>query len=73
MYIDFQIKYRPFFTYDGFTLKSDLFLAVKLTKDPDPDKYSYSGHGISLDVRGNFSLLGGRFGKIVIIFGADMS
>ena len=44
-----------------------------MTKDPDPDKYSYSGHGISLDVRGNFSLLGGRFGKIVIIFGADMS
>ena len=29
-----------------FTLKNFLFCAVKLTKNPHPDKYSYSRYGI---------------------------
>ena len=37
-----------------FTLRSYLFGALKLTKNPYPDKYFYSGCGVSLDVRGNF-------------------
>ena len=28
--------------------------AVKLTKNTDRDKYSYSGHGISFDIPGTF-------------------
>ena len=40
---------------------------------PDPDKYSYSGYGISSDIQGNFSLPSGGFGKNIIIFGADTS
>ena len=37
------------------TLKNCLFGAVTLTKNPDIDKYGYSGHGIGFDRRGNFS------------------
>ena len=45
----------------------------KLNKNPYPHKCSYSGCGISFDVRVNFSLLSGGFGKNVIIFGANLS
>ena len=31
-----------------FTLKDCLFGTVKITKNADPDKYSYSGYGIEL-------------------------
>ena len=43
--------------FDDFTLKDCLFGAVKLTKNADPDKYSYSGYGIGLDFRSRFSLV----------------
>ena len=33
----------------AFNLKDCLFGAVKLSKDNDPEKYSYSGYGIGLD------------------------
>ena len=33
-----------------FTLKDRLFGAVKLTKNADPEKYSYSGFGIRFDL-----------------------
>ena len=36
---------------------------MKLTKNADPDKYKYSGHGIGF----------GSTGENVIIFGADVS
>ena len=45
---------------------------MKLTKNPYPGKYSYSGYGISFDIGGSFSLLNGCFGKNVI-GGANMS
>ena len=32
-----------------FTLKDCLFGAVKLTKNANPNKYSYSGYGIEID------------------------
>ena len=39
-------------------LRGFLFGAVKLSKDPHLDKYSYSGYGISFDVRGrNFFIV----------------
>ena len=49
-----------------------MFGTVKLAKNPDIDKYKYSGYGIGFDRRGQFSF-GDRFGQNVIIFGADMS
>ena len=39
-----------------FTLKNCLFGSVKLTKNADPDKYSYSGYGIGFDFCSYFSL-----------------
>ena len=50
-----------------------MFVAVRLTKNADIDKYNYSGYGIGFDRRGNFSVPGGGFGQNVIIFGAHMS
>ena len=56
------------------TLENLLFGAVKLTKDTDSQKYSYSGNRIGFDACSSFSLLsGGGFGKNVIIFGVHDS
>ena len=41
-----------------FTLKDCLFGSVNLTKNADPDKYSYSGYGIGFDSRSLFSYPG---------------
>ena len=49
-----------------------MFGSVKLTKNPDIDKYKYSGYGIGFDRREEFSF-GDGFGQNVIIPGADMS
>ena len=73
LHITFEIKIWPFYFVKGFTLQNFLFGAVKLTKNADPDKCSYSGYAISFDVRRTFSLPNGGFGEKVIIFGADMS
>ena len=54
-------------------MKDCLFGSVKLTKNADPDKYKYSGYGIGLDSRSEFSLSDGSIGKNVIIIGVDMS
>ena len=40
-----------------FTLVSCLFGSVNLTKNTDPDKYVYSGHGIGFDLRSEFHYL----------------
>ena len=69
----FEIKSWPFYFDNGFTLRSSLFGGVKLTKNSDPDKYSYFSYGISFDVHWSFSLPNGGFGKNVVIFGGDMS
>ena len=50
-----------------------MFGSVKLTKNGDPDKYKYSGYAIGFDSRSEFSFPDGSMGKIVIMFGADMS
>ena len=49
-----------------------MFSAVKLTKNPDIDKYKYSGYGVGFDRKGKFSF-GDGFGRNVIIFGVEMS
>ena len=46
-----------------------MFGAVKLTKNPDIDKYKCSRYGTGFDRRGQFSFADG----LVKIFGADMS
>ena len=49
-----------------------MFGSVKLIKNPDIDKYEYSGYGIGFDRRGQFSF-GDGFGQNVIILRSDMS
>ena len=71
IYIVYEItKNNPISNYP--TLENCVFGAVKLTKNPDFDKYKYSGYGMGFDRRGQFSF-GSRFGQNVIILGADMS
>ena len=55
------------------SLEGCLFEEVKLAKNADPDKYSYSGFGVGLDARGQYYLPNGSVGKNVIIFEVDMS
>ena len=57
-----------------FTLVNSLFGAFNLTKNVELDKYKYPGYGAGFSADRSFSLCdGSRFGKKVIIFGADMS
>ena len=56
-----------------FTHKYCLFGKVKITKNADPNKYSYSVYGIGCDSRSLFSIQNFDWGKNVIIFGVDMS
>ena len=57
----------------GVTLGNCLFGSVKLTKNADLDKYKYTGYGIGFDSRSEFLFTDGSYGKIVTIFGADMT
>ena len=50
-----------------------MFGYVKLIKNTDPYKYSYSGYGNGFDSHSIFSLPNFDWGKNVIIFGVDMS
>ena len=56
-----------------FTLGGCLFGGVKLVKNADPDKYSYSGYGIRFDTCVEYSLPDGSVDKNVTLFGVDMS
>ena len=57
------------FNVDRFCWRNSLFRTVKLIKNANPDKYTYSGYGI--DACGSFSVFDGNgLGKYVIIFGA---
>ena len=50
-----------------------MFAGVKLTKNADPNKYSYSGYSTGFVSRWYHSLPDGSLGKNVIIFRVDMS
>ena len=54
-------------------LKHSLYGAVKLTKNPGPNKFSCSGYDVSFDVWAILSLPSGGFGKNRVISGPDMS
>ena len=62
---------KPFNT--DFTLSNCLFGSIKLTKNADLNKYKYTGYGIRLDSHVKLSLPEGSIGKILIIFGVDLS
>ena len=73
IYIVYEItRYNPISSYS--TLGNCLFGSVKITefKNPDIDKYKYSGYGIGFDRKRSFSFANG-FAQNVIIFGANMS
>ena len=53
-------------------LESNLFGAVKLTKNPGVDEYKYPGYGVGFDRKGQFSF-GNGYGRNVIIFGVGMT
>ena len=71
IYIFYEITKKNYIS-DYPTLENCLFRSVKLTKNPDIDKYKYSGYGIGFDRKGEFSF-GNGFGQNVIIFEADMN
>ena len=58
-YIVYEINLRPLNLDSKFALLNFLFDAVTLTKNADPDKYSYSGYGIGFDTHKTFSLSDG--------------
>ena len=67
IYIVYEItKSNPVSSYP--TLEKCLPGAVKLTKNPDVDKYKYSGYGIGFDRREKFSF-GDGFGQNLITLG----
>ena len=73
LYISYKLDTWSRNLNTDFTLGNCLFRVVKLAKNADPDKYRYSGYGIGLNSRLQFSQSDGSWGKNVIIFGADMS
>ena len=56
-----------------FTLKDCLAGTVKLAKNADLDKYSYSGYGIVFDSRSMFSFPNFDWGKNIAVFGVNNS
>ena len=56
-----------------FMLSNCLFGPVKTAKNPDLDKYKYTGYSIGFDFCSEFLFTDGRYGKNVTIIGVDMS
>ena len=73
LFIVYELDRCPQDLNADFTLKDSLFGAVTLTKNADPDKYSYSGYGIGFDSRLLFSFTGFNWDKNVVIFGVNNS
>ena len=65
------VQLRNLNTY--FTLRKRFFSSATLTKNANIDKHNYTGYSIGFDSRSEILLRDGRYGKNVIIFGADMS
>ena len=49
-----------------------MFGTTKLTKNVDPDKSGYGGHGNGFDTCSQFSLPTDERGKYVVIVGVDI-
>ena len=72
-FIAYELDSWPRDLNTDFTLGGRLFGGAKLSKNADPDKYSYTCFGIGFDTRGQYSLPDDSVDKNVIIFGADMT
>ena len=73
LYISYTLGAQLRNVNTDFTLGNCLFVTVKLTKSVDLDKYKHSGYDVGLDLRSNFLLPDGSYGKNVIVFGADIT
>ena len=72
VHIIYEIKMWQNDLDSEFRSLNSLFGVFKLTKNSDPDKYSYSRYGIGFDARGTFPLSAGNgFGKNLTIFGVE--
>ena len=72
-FIVYELDSWPQDLNTDFALGCCLYEGFKLTKNTDPDKYSYSSYDIGFNRHIEYSLLHSSVGKNVIIFGADMS
>ena len=72
IYIVYEINLSNYVHSSDPTLGNFLFGAVKLVKNPDINKYNYSGYSIGFDVKVTFGFRAIGFGRNIIIFGADM-
>ena len=73
IYIVYEINENGNTSTNDPTLENCFFVAVSLTKNPNIDRYRYSGYGIGFDRHGSYSYPSGGTGKKVIFFGLDMS
>ena len=64
LYNSYTLDPRPRDLNTGFSLNNSLFGSVKLTKNPEPDKYVYSGYGIGFDSCSEFWLTDDTLGNI---------
>ena len=72
LYIPYELNMWSQDLNAEFTLKNCLFENIRITKNADPNKYSYSGCGIGFDSHSRISLPN-DWGKNVIFFEVDMS
>ena len=72
LYIVFELDRWSQDWHGKFTLKDCLLGNVKITKNVDPNKYSYSEYGIGFDSDSFFSIPNFDWGKNAIIFGVDI-
>ena len=72
LFIVYELDTRKNNLNINFTPGNCLFVAVKLNKNSDPNKYGYNGYGIVFASRLDF-LINDEFAKDVIIFGVHSS
>ena len=72
VFIVYKLDTWPEDLKSDYTLKDCLFGAVKLTKNANPDKYSYSGYSFEFDSCSRFSIPNFDWSKNPFIFGAEI-
>ena len=72
-YIAYKMKLWSYHKSGKFLVWNSLFGNVKLTKNSNSEKYSYSSCGITFDIQRTFSLRNGRFSRNVIKVLTNMS
>ena len=72
-YIVHRLSPRTNSNSSSIVLENCLFGKIKMTKNVDPDKYKYQGHGIGFDSTGTFTHPNKETGKNAIISKVDMT